>query len=248
MEGWAVVHRHVADEITLLCDNHHREKTNGLLPVATVRAANAKPYNQRGGSTPPYSLRYSGDVARINIGSNIVTARPGHNEMSAVVIDDVSMIGFRLEDGHYLLSARLFDDQGNAILQIIDNELIFSTQPWDIRFEGRRLRINSAARNVFADIQFDPPGLFTVSRAWLTHNGVEILVLPEMLIIANNGGVFIGNTFNNLQVALSIGGTHSLGASGVGVTDVPRTGVDREQFLKYVHQVLREERQLQNGS
>ena len=32
MEEWAVVQRHVADEITLLCDQHHREKTAGCFP------------------------------------------------------------------------------------------------------------------------------------------------------------------------------------------------------------------------
>jgi hypothetical protein len=37
--GWSNVQRHVAEEITLLCDMHHREKTNGLLPLDHVVAA-----------------------------------------------------------------------------------------------------------------------------------------------------------------------------------------------------------------
>ena len=32
MKEWAIVREHVADDITLLCDQHHREKTSGLLP------------------------------------------------------------------------------------------------------------------------------------------------------------------------------------------------------------------------
>lgn len=43
--GWAAVQRHVAEEITLLCDKHHREKTLGLLSNEAVRAANANPLN-----------------------------------------------------------------------------------------------------------------------------------------------------------------------------------------------------------
>ncbi|WP_198036130.1 hypothetical protein [Salegentibacter sp. T436] len=36
MEEWAKVKRHDAEEITLLCDRHHREKTAGLLPKAVI--------------------------------------------------------------------------------------------------------------------------------------------------------------------------------------------------------------------
>ena len=39
---WAVVQRHVAEEITLLCDQHHREKTSGLLPNDAVHSALAR--------------------------------------------------------------------------------------------------------------------------------------------------------------------------------------------------------------
>jgi hypothetical protein len=56
MLGWANVQRHVAAEITLLCDKHHREKTGGLLPLAAVQAADQDPHNLRSGMSAPYSL------------------------------------------------------------------------------------------------------------------------------------------------------------------------------------------------
>ena len=43
--GWAKVKRHVASEITLLCDNHHREKTAGFLPNERVIEADKAPFN-----------------------------------------------------------------------------------------------------------------------------------------------------------------------------------------------------------
>ena len=58
--GWANVKRHVAEEITLLCDQHHREKTAGLLPIEKVREANKMPHNLREGVSKPYDLHYSG--------------------------------------------------------------------------------------------------------------------------------------------------------------------------------------------
>lgn len=59
MEEWAIVKRHVADEITLLCDQHHREKTGGLLPVEVVRAANKSPFNLKEGNSKPYNLHFA---------------------------------------------------------------------------------------------------------------------------------------------------------------------------------------------
>lgn len=43
MKGWATVKEHVAEDITLLCDGHHREVTSGLLPEEKVSEANARP-------------------------------------------------------------------------------------------------------------------------------------------------------------------------------------------------------------
>src|SRR4030042_2333444 len=48
MLGWAKVPRPVTEEITLMCDQHHRERTAGLLPIEAVSEANANPYNLRG--------------------------------------------------------------------------------------------------------------------------------------------------------------------------------------------------------
>ena len=47
MLEWAEVQRHVAGEITLLCRQHHGEKTNGLLPKEVVVASNQNPYNKQ---------------------------------------------------------------------------------------------------------------------------------------------------------------------------------------------------------
>src|SRR5687767_3922130 len=70
MLGFANVHRHAAEEITLLCHRHHGERTNGLLPIEAVRAADADPYNRRAGVSKPYDLHYGGDTCVVSIGGN----------------------------------------------------------------------------------------------------------------------------------------------------------------------------------
>ncbi len=36
LKGWPNVQEHIASDITLLCDKHHREATSGLLPREKV--------------------------------------------------------------------------------------------------------------------------------------------------------------------------------------------------------------------
>jgi hypothetical protein len=50
MKEWALVQEHVAEDLTLLCDKHHKEVTNGFLPREKVIEANENPYNLKEGS------------------------------------------------------------------------------------------------------------------------------------------------------------------------------------------------------
>ena len=67
---WATVHSHVADDITLLCDRHHREKTSGLLPAEAVLEANSNPHNLQQGVSEPYDLHFAGEGCQVIAGGN----------------------------------------------------------------------------------------------------------------------------------------------------------------------------------
>ena len=143
MEGWALVQRHVADEITLLCDQHHREKTGGLLPKDTVLEANASPYNLREGVSKPYSLHFSGEQAEIVIGGNSFTCDDQGYEtiMVPLSIDGLPLVGLILGDKHILLNLVAFDECNVPVLHIKNNQLYYSTIPWDIQLVGTTLTI-----------------------------------------------------------------------------------------------------------
>ena len=68
IKGWANVRRHRAEEITLLCDDHHREKTVGFLPNERVIEANENPFNVQHGVTAPHTLHYSGTDFSLKVG------------------------------------------------------------------------------------------------------------------------------------------------------------------------------------
>jgi hypothetical protein len=186
MLGWAETKQHVAEEITLLCDLHHREVTNRLLPPPDVAAANQNPYNLRVGVSPVYPLHFRGGSCTINVGSNIFALQPGRGTLTVpLMIDNVPLIGFWILDGHLLLRATIFDECNRLILRIWDNELQYKPVPWDIEFVGTRLILREAARHILVDMEFCPPNHVTVSRARLMLNGVEVLVRPDSVTVAS---------------------------------------------------------------
>lgn len=228
--GWANVHRHRADEITLLCDMHHREKGAGFLTSEAVEAANRDPHNLRTGVSKPYDLHYSGSECEIAIGGNTFSARDmGYGTvLIPVSIDQTALIGFILGDGHLLLTLNLFDEYNDLILRIRNNHLFYSVSPWDIRLVGRNLVIREAERRILVDMTFEPPNRIIINRGRLLHNGVQILIHPDRVVIANDGGKLSRNVFRNAPVGIVIG-PHE--GPPVGMIRLPRVN-------RYVYESL----------
>lgn len=187
--GWARVQKHVADDITLLCDQHHREKTSGLLSTETVMAANRNPYNSRVGVSKPYDLHYVGGECEIVIGGNSFTTKDGGygTELIPVLIDNTPILMFALGDGHLLLNLNLYDEFNQLVIQIKNNQLYYNVSAWDIQLVGRNLIIREAERKILVDITFEVPNRVVINRSRFMMNGVEVLVRPDRVVIAIMG-------------------------------------------------------------
>jgi trigger factor len=207
MLGWSNVKRHVADEITLLCDKHHREKTGGLLPLKLVQKADKNPYNLRSFVSRQYDLHYTGDECEVVIGSNRFTTKDtGYGKLLIPLsIDDTPLIGFILAEGHLLLNLTLFDENNELVLQIKHNQLLYSISPWDIRLVGRNLVIREAARKILVDIVFEVPNRIIIKRGRFLRNGVEVIVTPDYTRVVNNGHQYSGLKFTNHSGGIFIG-------------------------------------------
>jgi HNH endonuclease len=92
MVPYAQVREHTLDNITLLCDGHHRIKTGGLLPLEVVERANADPFNLRGSQSSPFYLHFGSSQASMLVGS-VETRAFGH-EAAAVMIAAIRLSGF----------------------------------------------------------------------------------------------------------------------------------------------------------
>lgn len=240
MEEWAEVKRHIADEITLLCDQHHREKTGGLLPKDNVREANKNPYNLRKGVSKPYNLHFSGKEAKVEIGSNSFTCQD-HGYGTSIVpisVDGTPLIGIILADGHLLLNLVVFDEFNIPILHIKNNQLFYSTSPWDIQLVGKKLTIREGHGKILFEIEFYPPDKIVINRGRFLRNGVEILVSPSNILITNNSTLLSNCYANNCHGGLIIGHHNESLGGFMSITHLSRYLGDNKEALKFARETL----------
>jgi trigger factor len=240
MEEWAEVQRHVSDEITLLCDQHHREKTGGLLPKEVVSLANENPHNLKEGVSKPYNLHFAGANATVEIGSNTFTCQDqGYGTvMVPISVDGTPLIGLILADGHLLLNLVIFDEFNSPVIHIKNNQLYYSTESWDIQLVGTTLTVREAHRKILIEIKFCPPNKVIINRGRFLRNGVEILVRPKNILITNNSFLISGNSTKNCFGGLIIGHHDKPIGGFMAIGSVPRYMGDRKEALKFEKESL----------
>ncbi|SDD36038.1 trigger factor [Mycolicibacterium neoaurum] len=227
MDDYAAVQTHESDNLTLLCDGHHRLKTSGLLPIEVVRRADAHPHNRRQSASTPFNLFYTGSEASVLVGS--VETRTERRDVAAIVIDGHPIIGYRFEDEQCLLQMNLYDETNELVLQVCDNELVYATTRWDIEFVGSTLTVRNGLGDIYIEIRFRVPRQVYIPRGRIFYNNVELEIWPECLTIVNNAVTLGKVTVLGCQAALVIGerGQTPLSAA-VGIEGVPRD-YDREE-------------------
>jgi hypothetical protein len=243
MLGWAKVERHVADELTLLCRQHHGERTAELLPIETVRQANADPYNRRTGVSRNILLHYSGQDVRVRVADSLFECRglPDGAKFAAVAVDGLPMIGFSVEQQRLLLQFVAFDEFNRAILQIKDGELVYDTAQWDIEWVGKTLTLREGRRRILLQLVFIPPTEIVVSRGRILRNGVELLIGRNYIFNTNNANCFASLGTMNLPVGISLG-EPLLGPAGFVFTGIRRYNVDRVAGRKVLKRFLEQRR------
>jgi len=203
---WSEVQEHETDNIVLLCNEHHGEKTSGLLPVAQVIEANEAPANLATGLSSPLDLHYGGHDCEALIGSNVHTWPEMYDGLMTIpiLIDDTPIVMFRVEDGHLLLTVQLFDEDNELLVQVVDNELVFSTEEWDVEFVGRTLTVRSAPRNIFVGMTFEPPSRIVIDHGNIWRNGIGITIRPDCIIVGQ-GNTMSGCSAINCTFGLATG-------------------------------------------
>ncbi|MGW3102786.1 HNH endonuclease [Streptomyces sp. NPDC001100] len=178
MTPYSDVHVHEADNLTLLCSRHHREKTDGLLPLELVRRKNANPVNVERGISTPYGLHFYGDACEIQVSSNRFFGY--RSKLVPFLINDEEFISFTFDGDQILLNGLIRDKNGQVALAIRENEVEFSVDSWDIEFfgkaPGKTLKIRNAPRDIQFIATFYPPSKIHVTRLKMMYDEVKVYV------------------------------------------------------------------------
>lgn len=240
---YSTVMEHTEENVTCLCDRHHREKTSGLIPLKNVIQANTNPHNLRRGQSEPYFLHFGQEDAVVELGNSLRIVQVAH-DFAPVVVDGLPLIGFRFEDGNCLLQLRLYDNHDDLLLHIKDNELTYSTGHWDYEFVGNRLTLRSAPRQITFSLVFKPPNTITVEQGKLQYHGVEVEIWPDGVGVVNSAAFFGGFTLQGGSAFMNIGNGRPLHCFWQP-TEMPRTGFDRVANYATLRVARRQQRELE---
>ncbi|MFJ1971851.1 HNH endonuclease [Streptomyces sp. NPDC087903] len=168
---------HEADNLTLLCDRHHREKTDGLLPLDLVRRKNEKPANIEMGISTPYGLHFYGEECEIQV-SDIRFF--GHrSKLVPFLINEEEFVSFSFDGDRILLNMLIRGKNGETALSVVENEIVYSASSWDIEFfggSGKTLKMRNALRDIQFAVTFHPPSRIHVSRLKMAYGEVKVYV------------------------------------------------------------------------
>ena len=246
MTPFAEVQRHTQDNLTLLCDSHHREATNGLLTPEKIAESNRTPRNVKVGVSSPFALHFSGSEFEVNIGGCVFTGGVRHQDggisFVPISVDDHDFVSFRIDnDGRMFVNASILDECNLPLLEIAENALVYRADIWDIEFRGTKLALRQAPREIFLEIEFNPPNGIRLLRGRLLCNGVEILIHPERYFIVNAGQTFSMGSFRGGAIGLQLGrNARGLPSCARGPERLKRYGVDREALITTDERIAKE--------
>ncbi|NUT72349.1 HNH endonuclease signature motif containing protein [Pseudarthrobacter sp. C4D7] len=201
---------HDADQMTLLCPMHHREKTAERLPVSRVRKANKSPYNKTRDLGSKHPLYFDGSSLTVELGSLKVVWSADAPEASAIEVDGEPIIKVAFVDGAISLNLLIRDADNKPLLVVRDGELRHAVATWDVAFEGRTLIVRRALGDVVLRIRLMPPNRIVIERAEIWCRGVLIRLgkacdQGDGIEVANNRTTYRDETVYGNRLLLAVG-------------------------------------------
>lgn len=198
---------HDPQHMTLLCPEHHREKTAGRLPLAQVIEADASPHNKRQIMGKPMPLYFSGDRFSIFLASNRIDHYlPEHARRgTSIMVDGIPVLGVARDHDRVLLTANLRDQDNQPVLIVRKGELRTATDAWDILFVGRTLTIRGGPGDIVLRLHLEPPDSVWVERGVFWTNGIRFEIDGFFLKCTNTGNAFGNLHCEHMETVLSVG-------------------------------------------
>lgn len=153
IDDWALVKKHEASNIVLLCPTHHAAKTTKKLSRARVLYQRGHPCNRSRAFTAGYQIEGDTQLSIKLAEQTIFATVPASGEPYQILnIDGRTMMSVRVVDGWITTSLDLTDESGVLLLKIIDGEVVVSTGVWDYSYIGPMITVRDALRSVLLQI------------------------------------------------------------------------------------------------
>jgi len=218
MIEYAEVKEHTADNLTLLCYEHHGEKTKKLLPRQIVIEANKEPYNLRTGSSKQQLLHLNAETLEIKIGPTIFCSELNYKcrEVYPIIIEDKAFVIFTKEDNYTFLSLVILNEKNEPLLVIRKNVLEIFPITWDIEYVANHLTIREGAGEIIFKMTLNPPNSVYIERASFIYNGYKLIITPEGYSTEPPRGIIVINGKVMCRIGVYVG-KKSPGGCGVHI-------------------------------
>ncbi len=198
---YAIVKEHNADNIVLLCRNHHTSKHSGKLSNERVQEAKINPYNKSREFTSPYKIDENRTID-IKVGSNTSgTNFNGQDGIYSILwINGFSYFTIHSENNWLTISFVLTDNSGNPILQAYKGEMQVFSGVWDYTYEGTTLLIRKGLGNIILKLTLSNYEVKIDKGMFLSKSLDGFVIQNDMLLEyceGNNYGTSIGCRSSN---------------------------------------------------
>lgn len=225
IQPWAEVQRHDVTNLTLLCPDHHSQKTKGLLALSDIQSANRDPINRRAGHTQPFRLRFPSQACEFQCGTQSLfsgSLRTTGKILIPILVHGLAPISVRFEDRNLLLNISGYDRYGDLKLSVKNSELVLAASSWDIEFIANRLKVRSGKGKFIIDVEFRPPNKIVIWRYFFEYKGSELSLSPDDLVVRYGRGnrvTLAGQGVIRATIGLNIGPRVSKVGVGIQVDD-----------------------------
>lgn len=206
MEDYVINPVHEAENITLLCPTHHQQKTSGQMTTEMIQRYNKHPINIRKEASSSLRNYFMGNRFTCQIGPNWYTLVSRKSSVLLRMAGE-DIIKVDIVDEEPLLSLKVYDIDGELVLNIDRNEIAISTKPFDITFVGNKITIWRALYKRIIKIELCPPDTIKIMKGNLRYRNCDIQITHKRLIINAprlKEAQFYNNVFEDNGVGLSI--------------------------------------------
>lgn len=182
IEEYAGIKEHTADNLILLCPNHHSSKTTKKLSKERIREAKSHPFNKGKARTTVYKIEPAKQLT-ILLGSNLLSGwSPDINDdYDLIWINGKSFFTIHSENGWLSVSLEITDDEGNTLLYVERGELIVYTAAWDYVYEGNNIKIRTSLRKIILDFNLSDRKVEVLKGMFLDKNLDGLVVESERM-------------------------------------------------------------------